>query len=172
MKNKLLRKQAFLLATSLTLGITSLTGCGNNLKYGISIEGSVIVTGSIEYDNLKKAKLVRVKNDIAELDEYYLVLSYHHQVGTVISDKLYYKDIETGEVVYSEQNKDYKNFTIEIILDGIVDYLYKYNMIKDKYNIDDIERIKQNLLSDDTLISTNTTSKNTSRKKLIKTKKA
>lgn len=159
MKNKLLRKQALLLATSLTLGITSLTGCSNNLKYGTSAEGSVIVTGSIEYDNLKEVKLVRIKNEIAELDEYYLVLSYHHTAGRVISDKLYYIDIETGEVVYSEQNKDFKNFTIEIILDGIVDYLYKYDIVKDEYNIDDIETIKQKLLEDETIINKKSISK-------------
>lgn len=172
MKNKLLRKQALLLAASLTLGFTSLTGCGNNLKYESSTEGSIIVTGSIKYDKLKKAKLIRIKNEIAELDEYYLVLAYHHTAGRIVSNKLYYTDIETGKMVYNELDKDFKNFTIEIILDGIVDYLYKYDIVKDKYNIDDIETIKQNLLSDETIIPTNTTSKNISRKKLIKTKKA
>lgn len=159
MKNKQLLNRLLAFSAVATLGATSLTGCSNTINYEYSSETNIVATGPMEYNKLKNAKLVRLKNKIEELDEYYLVLSYHHTFNGNISKKLYYVDIETGETIYSEQDKDYKKFTIEIILDNLVDHLYKYNLVQDEYNIDDIETIKQKLLEDETIINKKSISK-------------
>ena len=38
---------------------------------------------------------------------------------------------------------------MEIVIDHIVDYLYKYDMVKDNYSIEDVKSLKQLLLEDE-----------------------
>ena len=59
---------------------------------------------------------------------------------------IYYKSIEIGKKVYEQANDDFKNFKMEIVIDHMVDYLYKYDMIKDNYSIEDVKSLKQLLL--------------------------
>lgn len=148
------KRRLLALAMAVTLTTTSLTACGSDtkLKYETQDNGIVIVTGEIKYDSLKKAKLVHIKNEIAEIDKYYLAI-YETNVGRYNTKNIYI-DIETGKIIYEEENEDFKNFSLEVVLDGLVDYLYKYDMVKEKYNIEDIEFIKESLLNDQTLLPT------------------
>lgn len=143
------KKRLIALATVFTLAITTLTGC-NNLKYKTQDNGIVVVTGDIDYNSFKGAKLIHITNDIALIDKYYLVLELPYS-----SDRYhyssYYRDIETGKTVYKAEHDDFKNFDVEIVLDGLVDYLYKYDMVKDGYDIEDIKKFKDDLLSDEVL---------------------
>ena len=171
MKKELLlgyKKRLIALAMIIPMTLTSLTGC-NNLKYEKQENGIVEVTGTIDYDDFKHYKLVHITNKIAELDKYYLVDK------RFINKKYYptwfeYTDIETNMKVYQEKDGasygDYKNFKTEIILDGLVDYLYKYDMIKEEYTIEDILHIKECLLSDDVLFKDVTANKPNVRRRI------
>ena len=143
------KKRLIALATAFTLAVTTLTGC-NNLKYKSDENGIVVVTGDIDYNSFKGAKLIHVTNDIALIDKYYLVLEMSYNVKRYTTS-YYYEDIETCKIVYKADNDDFKNFNVEIILDGLVDYLYKYDMVKDEYDIEDIKTFKDNLLSGEVL---------------------
>lgn len=170
MKKQLLlesKKRLIALAMIIPMTLTCLTGC-NNLKYEKQENGIVEVTGTIDYDDFKNYKLVHITN-VAGLDKYYLVDKRS------INRKYYptwfeYTDIETNMKVYQEKDGasygDYKNFKMEIILDVLVDYLYKYNMVKDEYTIEDILYIKECLLSDDTLFKDVTASKPNARRRI------
>ena len=64
------------------------------------------------------------------------------------------KDIlEKDKVIYIYEEDDYKNFTVEVVADHLIDYLYKYDMIKDSYNIEEVKELKENLLNDNTIIN-------------------
>ena len=129
-----------------------LTGCsGIKLEYITNESGIVEVTGTISYDSLKNLKLVHVTNEIAKLDKYYLVREYRHDVR-FHPELFYYDDIETSKRVYEkdkhESYGDFQNFNMEIILDGLVDYLWKYDMLKEEYTPEDITKLKELLLTD------------------------
>ena len=145
--------------------VTSLTGC-NNLKYETQDNSIVVVKGTIKWNAFKNAKLIHIKNEIAELDKYYLG-TINKIINRYSSDETRYIDIETNKVVYSDINDDFKNFTLEIVLDGMVDYLYKYDMVKDEYNIDDIKKFKEYLLTDERLFPSLKDTKPLTRKKHI-----
>lgn len=162
------KRRLVAIAMAAYLGLTCLTGC-NNLKYKKQENGIVEVTGTIDYDDFKHYKLIHITNKIAELDKYYLVDK------RFINKRYYptwfeYTDIETNMKVYQEKDGDsygdFKNFKTEIILDGLVDYLYKYDMIKEEYTIEDILYIKECLLSDDTLFEDVTASKPITRRRI------
>ena len=159
------RLAAIVMALYMGLTCLGIAGC-NNLKYKNQENGIVEVTGTIDYDDFKHYKLVHITNKIAELDFYCLVEehTYYNRYG---SDQTIYTNIETDKEVYSDTNDDYKNFKIEIILDGLVDYLYKYDMVKEEYTIEDILYIKECLLSDDTLFKDVTASKPFTRRRRI-----
>ena len=59
--------------------------------------------------------------------------------------------MENGKIVYASKDDDFKNFNLEIVVDRLIDYIYKYDMVKDKYDIEDIKKIKEYLLLDETL---------------------
>lgn len=145
------KKKALVLMVSAIVGTTTLSGCGDNtFDYQYEEDGTVMVEGTISYVMLKNAKLVHLTNELAEIDEYLLV-RYHP--GRYTSDTYYY-DIENGFEFYLESDK-YKNFKMDIILDSMVDFLYKYDMIKDEYSIDDVKQLKQLLLEEDKLFKDN-----------------
>ena len=155
------------------MALTCLTGC-NNLKYEKQENGIVEVTGTIDYDDFKHYKLVHITNEIAELDKYYLVYGQgSYDRGNLLY--INYIDIETDKEVFREADEeryevvcsDYKNFKMEIILDGLVDYLYKYDMVKDEYTIEDILYIKECLLSDDVLFPDVTANKPNARRRIL-----
>lgn len=154
------KKRLIALAMTVPMALTCLTGC-NNLKYEKQENGIVEVTGTIDYDDLKIYKLVHITNEIAEIDTYYLVV---HYVGRGYDQCV---SVENGEIVYNSYNDDYKNFKIEIILDGLVDYLYKYDMVKEEYTIEDILHIKECLLSDDVLFPDVTANKPNARRRIL-----
>ena len=72
------KKKALVLMISVILGTTTLTGCGDNtFDYQYEEDGTVMVEGTISYGMLKNAKLVHLTNELAEIDEYLLVM-YHN----------------------------------------------------------------------------------------------
>ena len=154
---------------ALYLALTCLTGC-NNLKYEKQENGIVEVTGTIDYDDFKKYKLVHITNEIAELDKYYFVKNYTPERKNYPTWRKYI-DIETDMKVYEENEGssygDFKNFKMEIIVDGLVDYLYKYDMVKEEYTIEDILYIKECLLSDEVLFPDDTASKPFTRRRIL-----
>lgn len=142
-----------------SLGITSLTGCGEKFEYQIEENGIVSVEGNEEFDEFKKIKLVHLTNEIANLDEYYLASC--HVIINPGEDTIEYINIETGRIIYITTDDDYQNFKIEVVVDFMVDYLYKYDMVKDNYTINDVITLKENLLNDETVISVEKTNKRT-----------
>ena len=44
---------------------------------------------------------------------------------------------------------------MDIILDSMVDFLYKYEMVKDEYSIDDVKNLKGLLLEEEQLFKDN-----------------
>jgi len=150
LKDYLLKYRKKLLAYTFitTFGVTSLTGCGSsNYSYQTSQNGEIIIQGETGYDEFVKLKLVRVTNKNADLDKYYLVKFDNDRYDQL--DK--YIDIETGKVIFS-LDENFKDFELDIIVDNMVSYLLKYNMVKEVYNVEDIEILKERLLSDDTLM--------------------
>ena len=151
MKDRYLELKYRLVALAMVLPMV-LTGCGDNkLEYVTNESGIVEVTGTISYDSLKNLKLVHITNEIAKLDKYYLVREYQYDIR-YHPQLFYYDDIETNRRVY-EENKgegygDFENFKLEIVLDGLVDYLWKYDMLKEEYTSEDIAKLKELLLAD------------------------
>jgi len=150
------QKKALIYVLSAVIGTTTLTGCGDTFDYQYEEDGTVTVEGTISYERIKKLKLVHLTNEIAEIDEY--ILAYEDSEYTSISRisrKCYYDSIETGRKFYSVNEEEYKNFKIDIVVDHMVDFLYKYNMVKDEYSIDDIKKLKELLLQEEQLFKDN-----------------
>ena len=145
------KKKALVLMVSAVVGTTSLSGCSSNFDYYCEVDGTITADGMISYDNLKNAKLVHLTNGLAEIDKYIMVL---YNNGKYEFEKYYY-DIETGITVYSDTIEEYKNFKMEVILDSMVDFLYKYDMVKDEYSIDDVKKLKGLLLEEEQLFKDN-----------------
>ena len=150
-QDKLSTKKKFLVyLMSVVMGTVSLTGCNNenSFEYVKQEDGTIDVDGLEDYDDFKCIKLIHLTNEIAELDEYHLV--YECEIwNRYVPSTIYYKSIETGKKVYEQTNDDFKNFKMEIVIDHMVDYLYKYDMVKDNYSIEDVKSLKQLLLEDE-----------------------
>ena len=153
MRIDLLKKKKMLLAYALatSLSIPALSSCGTNyFDYKVEENGELLVEGTITFDKFKKLKLIHLTNEIAEIDKYILA-EEKEQVQMYNGSIFYYIDIETGKKVYNNKDDDFKNFKLEIVVDRLIDYLYKYDMVKDSYDIEDIQKIKEYLLLDETL---------------------
>lgn len=143
-----MKKRMLIYLLSAVMGTTLLSGCSNsNFEYLSEEDGTVTVASLISYDILKGAKLVHLTNELAEIDKYFIVL---YNSGKYSSEQYYY-DIETGVKVYSETTDDFKNFDMDVILEQMVDFLYKYDMVKDEYSIEDVKKLKQLLLDEEKL---------------------
>lgn len=136
-------------ALAISLSVSALTSCGNdNFYYTIEENGDLVFEGTVSFDTFKKLKLAHLTNKIALIDEYVLVREH---VPTGLIKRLEYIDMENGKIVYASKDDDFKNFNLEIVVDRLIDYIYKYDMVKDKYDIEDIKKIKEYLLLDETL---------------------
>ena len=144
------KKKLLVYLMSVLMGSISLTSCNNenSFEYVQQEDGTIDVSGLESYDDFKCIKLIHLTNEIAELDEYHLVFECEiwKRYGP---NEIYYKSVETGKEVYEQSNDDFKNFKMEIVIDHIVDYLYKYDMVKDNYSIEDVKSLKQLLLEDE-----------------------
>lgn len=150
MKNTLdtLKKQRKkLVACALACGISmsSLTGC---YSYGENSYGQEVIKGKVDIDVVKNLKLIRVYNETANYNEYFLA-----RRGKVpFFNEYYYNNIDDGYIVYDPSDDDYKNFKVDVIIDdNMIDYLYRYNMKKDEYSGYDIKVLKSCLLNDPNL---------------------
>lgn len=150
-KKELLRMKKKILIYTLTaiIGTTTITGCKDKFTYEYTNDGIITVDGKISYDTLKKLKLIHLINKNVELDKYLLVQKKKDHMYR--SNIYYYQDIETGRIIYHEKDELFQNFELEIIVDNMVDYLIKYNIVKEDYTIKDIQNLKQTLLMDETL---------------------
>lgn len=138
-----------------TLGLTSLTGCNNqSFEYETKESGEVSVMGEMNFDKVKNLKLIHLTNEIAEFDKYYLARYFDDStLSRFGSQSKGYINIENDKIIYIYEEDDYKNFTVEVVADHIIDYLYKYDMVKDTYNIEEIKELKENLLNDNTVVN-------------------
>lgn len=161
-KELLKQKKKLLIYTVATMmGTTSLVGCGNKFEYEKDSTGVVNITGTMDYVDVKNLKFVHLTNEIAKLDRYYLVKCGYYRYP-------HYIDIETDRIIYQDKSDDYENFNLEIVVDNMLDYLYKYDMVKDEYTIDDINKLEQLLLNDETLeLENNKISSNILKRKKI-----
>ena len=153
MKFDLLKKKKMLLAYALatSLSIPALSSCRTDYcDYKVEENGDLLVEGTITFDEFKKLKLIHLTNEIAEIDKYILVEEKEY-LQRYDSSRFAYIDMETGELIYDTEDDDIKNFNLEIVVDRLIDYVYKYDMVKDNYDIEDIKKIKEYLLLDETL---------------------
>lgn len=147
--NKKKKLLAYAIATSLS--IPALSSCGTNyFDYKVEENGDLLVEGTITFDKFKKLKLIHLTNEIALIDKY-IIVEEKEYLQRYTSSKLVYVDMENGKIVYNSKDDDFKNFNLEIVVDRLIDYMYKYDMVKDNYDIEDIKRIKEYLLLDETL---------------------
>lgn len=141
-----------------TLGVSTLTGCNNNeFEYQYE-ENNLIVNGTIDYNSLSELKLVYIENEQAAWEGYYLV---QHKYDRYIGNS--YLDIETNKLIYKE-TEEYANFKITFLVENMIDYIFKYNFLKEEYTIEDIKKLKEQLLQDETVVDL----KSSNQKKLIK----
>ena len=150
MKDKYLELKKRLVALAMVFPMI-LTGCSDNkLEYITNESGIVEVTGTISYGELKNLKLVYITNDKVKLGKYYLVSEFILPGGG--PQIIIYTDIETNREVFFEEFGDgfgdFKNFDMVIIVDFLVDYLWKYDMLKEEYTSEDIVKLKELLLTD------------------------
>ena len=155
MKMDLLKKKKMLLtyALAMSLSAASLTGCvGENKQFYYTTEenGDLLVEGTISFDMFKELKLIHLTNELAGIDKYILAKEYKY-TSSSSAIVFNYVDMENGRKVYDSSGNSFKNFNVEIIVDIMYDYIYKYDMIKDSYDIEDIKKIKEYLLNDETL---------------------
>lgn len=167
-KQELLRYKMRLLAYAMTVGVgvTSLTGC-NNYSNGFVYEISgdeVKVEGAISYEQLKKLQLIRIVNNVADWEKCYLV-EIENKIQRYGPTRDYYVDIETDKRIYVFDDDEYSNFEVEVLVENMLDYMVKYNMVKDEYTIDDIKELKEKLLKDESLLKTRDASKKVLSKK-------
>ena len=149
------QKKALIYVVSAVIGTMTLTGCGSDqFDYQYEEDGTVTVEGTISYEKLKKLKFVHLTNEIALIDDYILVYEYTEYIDRYAA-RLCYKNYETGRKIYGENEEDFKNFKIEIVVDHMIDFLYKYNMVKDEYSIDDVKKLKELLLQEEQLFKDN-----------------
>lgn len=105
------------------------------------------LVGYLSKDEVKELKFIHLSNSAVGKDEYVLVEHYYNvQRGGWCEET--YINIENGAAVYDFLDESYKNFKVDILVDNMMDYLYKYDMIKDEYDIKDIQNLKENLLND------------------------
>lgn len=163
MKKNLIDTKKRILAyiTTTTLGISLLTGCSEDIKYTTNENGVVEINDDFSHNFVSKLKFIRLSNSVVNKDSYFLVDSISLTIGRGPNVK-YYNNIENGVTIYEDGSSMYENFSVDIIIDNMEDYLYKYDMIKESYNLDDIKLLKENLLNDSSLNITN------GNKKLVK----
>lgn len=147
-KNTLINQRRKLLAylTSATIGVSILTGCGNEVKYQKNQDGQVEIANDLDSNIVNNLILIRLSNKTVEKDDYVLVtqvVNVSRELSTTS-----YTNIENGIIVYDTRKSIYNNFSVEIIVDNMLDYLYKYDMIKNQYTNNDIEILKNNLIND------------------------
>lgn len=153
MKMDLLKKKKMLLvyAIATSLSIPVLSSCGTNyFDYKVEENGELLVEGTITFDKFKKLKLIHLTNEIALIDKY-IIVEEKEYLQRYDSSKLVYVDVENGKIVYNTKDDDFKNFNLEIVVDRLIDYIYKYDMVKDSYDIEDIKKLKESLLLDESL---------------------
>lgn len=159
------RKRLLTYATALSLTAAALTGCGDKedstTKYNNTVsyedenqqdqvqqdmftyesekDGTVIMKGSISYDNLATLKMVRINNSRSE-DEAFYICQYKDQ---------WYLDIEHNKWVLSTDacsDKYYKYARIDYDTYSVNNFLLKHEKVKDFYSAEDFQEIKSEMI--------------------------
>lgn len=116
------------------------------LKNEFQFYNIIKLAGEIESDIMNDTYLIHITNNIVMKDEY-VIAKYQYMNGRGIYSE-YYENIENGQKVYEFKSDKYESFKVDIVVENMLDYLYKYDMIRDSYNKDDIKKLKDNLLND------------------------
>ena len=125
----------------LTLLTTSLTGCSrpNTFEYSVNELGEVVVSGTLDYDELKKCCFVQIEKTI-EIDgknykksECYIAKKQDSRYGQIH----WYYDILTEKMLFSSDFADENEQIIKEI--NMEDYLYVSEKIKNSYTADEIK---------------------------------
>lgn len=138
------KKKILTYAAISAIGVGALTG---HHSYQENENGVIELVGELDGSIVKNTKLIHLTNNGVKKDEY-IIAKYQYINGKAGNDSEYYEDIENGKKVYDFRNSNYDNFKVDIIVDNMTDYLYKYDMIQDKYTNEDIKELKENLLND------------------------
>jgi len=136
-KNLLLYKK-FLIGTFVSVIGANLSGCGKTNEYVAPKNGTIAYSGEINYSDFKTIKLIQITNHETEENEYYFVKVFRDS-----NDNIIYTDIETGIKINYENSY--------VVIDNMHDYLEDKNIVSPKYNIDEFERLKEIIFSDEEL---------------------
>lgn len=128
------KKILFNLALASTLFIT--TGCAKKFDYKTGDNGEIVAEGYINFDYIKECYLLEIRN--LNNENKLFICTLH---GKPFYEE--YIDIRTDKVIYN------RNSSIEMANKaGILDYLITYDEIKNKYSMDDIDRILEKIAKD------------------------
>lgn len=161
MENNLLTKQKRGLIALVMAGFM-LAGCVAKVPgfdYETNSNGIVEVSGDIDYSVVSRLNFVRLVNKKSGYEGYFLAYEYHFAGGRGVPGRIEYVNVENDDVIYCATDEIFNNFEMEVLVEQLIDYLYKYNMVKGEYTIEDILYIKECLLSDDVLFPNVTASK-------------
>ena len=127
-----------MLATPLTL-----TACGP-YEYVTDTDDSVKLNSDItySYNVVRELQVVNIKTKINE-DVYFV---YNK---SVFKDFDEYCDVFTGKIIFQYEKDCIKTEGVDVLsCEGIDQYLISYNMLKEEYSVDDLERLLEKIKND------------------------
>lgn len=127
-----LKKKILVYMAYATLGLTSISGC-QKIQETETNYGTISYNNVIKYDDFKDYVLIEY---ISEGGREYTIAKEIY-----IGNEYSFVDAVTGIIIESNE--------ISILCDSIDTYLKKYDRVKEVYNIEDIEIITNEILSDE-----------------------
>lgn len=126
------------------LSTTALTGCkAYGFTYKDNSEGIRYATGTVDNKYIENCCYIEIKNPSNETIEGYITVK-ENSYG-----EIKYFDIFTLDTIYIEENEEYKDIEVVNII-SIDEYLNKNNGKKDEYNVEYMEEILEQIVSEST----------------------
>ena len=142
-KIKNINKKLLTGALVFTLISTSFVACSAEGKfdYNVNEQGEYEVSGTLDYNNLKKCCFLVIKNNTYDTNEYYITYKTTNYYRGTITNHEYY-DVLNNQLVFDTKANSSRNILLE---ENISDYLYATNNIKSTYTKEDVEEILDQL---------------------------
>lgn len=154
------------LALTCSLGLSGCNTSNNEFRFISGEDGTFVATDNsyIDINSINNIYVITTKNNISKEKEIYIAkkITVEHNYTTT-QDHIIYQNIFNNIKIHSTQNEESKH-NIEILEETpLLDYLLAYDLVKARYNYEDMVEI-YNLIKENYSLSNS----NSISKKLIK----
>lgn len=137
-----INKKILALGLSFALIPTVFAGCTKdddkpvNFEYATNEQGMYQMSGTIDYELLKKYCFIVVENSTSETKEYYICGKDERKYENRVVVRCFYKNIYDEKVVFDTNGETVRTIIFETELE---DYLLAYDFVKANYTKEDID---------------------------------